>query len=134
MADRPATWTCDMCPATGPVAPRGSIRTRCKRCYGATYQSTYRSAKQGKPPRRSGYTKPLTSPGERLAQSATSQRIGIELARCGLRTALAGMSSLARLEAAVKVALADLDDAVEPPSSPPAVISLVPPQQSLVST
>jgi hypothetical protein len=55
-----------------------------------------------------------TSSGRyRWAHAVTNQRLAIELARSGLRTALLGMYDGAKLEQAVKQALADLDAVID---------------------
>jgi hypothetical protein len=51
--------------------------------------------------------------GYRWAHAVAMQRLAIELARTGLRTALLGLYDGPKLEAAVKQALADLDAVVD---------------------
>lgn len=97
---RLTTFTCTTCGCDFPrPAMRGRPPTRCTDC-----KKLRRSAPR---PRMDTNTV-----NYRWAHAVATQRLGVELARTGLRTALLGTYDGRKLEQAVRQALADLDAVV----------------------
>lgn len=94
---RPSSYVCDRCEQTYPVGSRGKIPTRCRR---------YRLAADFQTRQQNRSNQELAG---LMAIRCTEMRVAVNNARTVLSVALQDGGSRTRLEAAVRVALADLE-------------------------